>query len=72
MSKTHAIVDSTKAIEINQGDAMSYGNRGLALLYQRRDKEAEQDFVECFRIDANLRSVFDQKAKIIRHARKPR
>ena len=64
-----SISDFTRAIELDPDLAFAYANRGLALLLQGKDSEAQKDFERCFELKPELKSELDgriQKAKQLR------
>lgn len=54
-----AIQDYNQAIQINPGYARAFAGRGVSLLYQYRDAEAEEDFKRAFDLDPDLRKSFE-------------
>ncbi|HKQ51994.1 MAG TPA: tetratricopeptide repeat protein, partial [Pyrinomonadaceae bacterium] len=63
--------DFDKAVELNPQLADAYGNRGLALLAQGKDAEAQQDFEKSFKLDASLKSYYEEAARKIKQTRTP-
>lgn len=64
-----ALADYTRAIELNPRFALAYATRGLLLLRQGKDAEAQSDFDTGFRLDSSLRPQFAPHIESIRAAR---
>ena len=64
-----ALADYTRAVELDPKFAQAYANRGILLLRQGRDAEAERDFDIAFQLDARLRSELEAYIKQMRAAR---
>lgn len=54
-----AVVDFTKAVEINREHAKAYGARGIALLIQGRENEGRQDLALAVRLNPDLEELLD-------------
>jgi tetratricopeptide (TPR) repeat protein len=55
-----AILDFDKALELDPDLALAHTNRGLTLLLQGRDVDAENDFAHCVRLAPGLRRTLEQ------------
>ncbi len=64
-----ALVDYTRAIELNENFARAYANRGMILLQQNKDAEAQRDFVKCIQLDESLRPEIEKYVKETRASR---
>jgi tetratricopeptide (TPR) repeat protein len=64
-----AITDFTLAIKLNPSLALSYANRGLALLRRGRGIDSERDFTECLRLDPTLKSQLEERIEVVKHLR---
>ena len=53
-----ALIDYSKAIELNSHLAQAYANRAVILTLQGKKVEARQDFERAFLIDPSLRETF--------------
>jgi len=67
-----ALVDYTRAIELNETFARAYANRGMILLQQNKDAEAQRDFVKCIQLDESLRPEIEKYVKETRASRPAR
>jgi tetratricopeptide (TPR) repeat protein len=65
-----ALADYSRAIELNPKFARALINRGLLLLQQGKDIEAQRDLDAAFQLDGTLHSEFDDFIKNTRKARK--
>ena len=56
-----AIVDLNRALELNPELEFARMNRGLALLLQGKDAEAEKDFAQCLQLRPDLKTDLEQR-----------
>jgi tetratricopeptide (TPR) repeat protein len=54
-----AVNDFNRAIELDPRYALAYGNRGLALLRQGKDAEAEKDFERAVALRPELKAELE-------------
>ena len=66
-----AIVDYSKAIELNPKYANAYALRGLIKLQQGKDTEAQPDIDTAIQLDSRLKSEVKERIAKIKQARKP-
>jgi Tfp pilus assembly protein PilF/predicted esterase len=64
-----ALADYTRAIELNPKLARAYANRGIVLLRQGKDVEAQRDFDTAFQLDDKLRSELEAFIRQVRATR---
>ncbi len=67
-----ALVDYTRAIELNPNFAQAYAARGTIYLQQKKDADANRDFAQAFELDASLRTELEPYIKKMRAARRPK
>lgn len=58
-----AIVDFTKAVEIDGEHAKAYGARGIALLIQGRENDGNQDLAFAIKLNPDLEELLDSRVK---------
>ena len=61
-----SIIEYNRAIELNPELALAYANRGLMLLQQGKDLQAEQDISRALALDPSLKGDFDQKIELVK------
>ena len=64
-----AVADFNEVIRINPRYALAYLNRGLSLLGQGKDREAEQDFDRSVDLDESLRHSVEEGSKQVKERR---
>jgi tetratricopeptide (TPR) repeat protein len=64
-----AINDFNSAIKLDPHYALAYGNRGLALLRQGKDAEAEKDFERAVALKPELKAGLELAIKRVRDLR---
>jgi len=64
-----AIADFSHALQLKPNFANSYMNRGLVLLLQGKDSEAEKDFERCRTLDPALKIELEQRIDLARKLR---
>jgi tetratricopeptide (TPR) repeat protein len=67
-----ALADYTRAIELNENFARSYANRGMILLQQNKDADAQRDFAKGIQLDESLRTEIEKYVKATRASRPAR
>lgn len=60
------IADYRRAIEINPRFANADGQRGLCLLGQGKEADAQRDFVCCFSLDESLKTSLERRMREVR------
>ena len=63
-----ASADYTKAIELDPKQALAYLNRGLLLMLQGKEAEANKDFEQCLRISGGLKASLESRIKEIKRS----
>ena len=51
-----AVADFDRALKLDPNRAATWAYRGLALLLQGKDAEAERDFARCLELDPDLKT----------------
>ena len=64
-----AIADFTRALEINPDLSFVYMNRGLALMLQGKDADAQKDFERCVALDPVLKVELDRRIEKVKQLR---
>jgi tetratricopeptide (TPR) repeat protein len=67
-----AIVDFTRAIQLDPNLAHAHINRGLALLLKGRGNEANYDFQSFLALRPDLRADLERRTKLAREFRAPK
>jgi tetratricopeptide (TPR) repeat protein len=61
-----AIADYSRSIELAPNIAEYYAKRGLALLLQGKEAEAQRDFDQCLTLDRALKVSLERRIKEIK------
>jgi Flp pilus assembly protein TadD len=64
------VADYTKALELDGRQARFYANRGLALMYEGKDQDAERDFSRALALVPGLRAELEAAVRAVKASRR--
>ena len=64
-----AIADFSRALELNPNIQVAYTNRGLALLLQGKDLEAQKDFEKLLTMTPGMKADLDGRIQLVMKVR---